>query len=212
MKKISILLLTCVFFACGSNEKPEGYVNFDPANNQEKYQPTTYYFIRHAEKDLSVEDNPQLTFEGIKRSNYWGEYFKDKGLNSFYTTKFTRNYQTLIPILHYYKGEPNVYEPKVDSLFSKDFWDNTEGKKVVVVGHNNTTPNFVNEILRKKKYDVIEDGVYGNLYQVEIDESGFIKDTLLQFESFELPQEILDELEYLNEANEDEAQEFQEIS
>jgi len=203
--------MSCLLLACGSNEKPEGYVNFDPPTNKNKYQSTTYYFIRHAEKDLSVEDNPQLTFEGIKRANYWGEFFKNKELNSFYTTKFTRNYQTLIPILFYYKVEPEIYEPKVDSLFSQKFWNKTHGKNVIVVGHNNTTPGFVNEILRKKKYDIIEDGIHGNLYQVKIDERGFIQDTLLNYEEFDLPEEILKELEYIKEDGFD-PEEFNELS
>ncbi|MCH8535487.1 MAG: histidine phosphatase family protein [Flavobacteriaceae bacterium] len=212
MKKISLFLMLCLILACGSNEKPEGYVNFDAPDGVDEYKPTTYYFIRHAEKDVNVEENPQLTFKGIKRANYWGEFFKDKELNSFYTTKFTRNYQTLIPVLHHYKGEPTVYEPKADSLFSKEFWQNTYGKNVVVVGHNNTTPAFVNEILRQEKYDIIEDGVNGNLYRVDIDEKGFIQDTLLNYEKFELPEEILKELEYLNEASEVDSQKLQEVS
>ncbi|GEM_PF-276861 len=211
MKKVGLVLLMSLILGCGSDEKPEGYVNFNPPEGFDNYQPTTYYFIRHAEKNLAVEDNPQLTFEGIKRANYWGEFFKEKELNSFYTTKFTRNYQTLIPILHYYKGEPDVYEPKVDSLFSKEFWTATHGKKVVVVGHNNTTPEFVNEILRKEKYSEIDEKTYGNLYQVEIDKNGFIKDTLLNFEKFQLPKEIEKELEYLEEAGFDD-QEIPDLS
>lgn len=208
MKKLSLILIASILLSCGDAEKPEGYVNFNPLGSTTEYDKTTYYFIRHAEKDLTTEENPQLTFEGIKRSNYWAEYFTDKQLTAFYTTKFTRNYQTLIPIMHNFKGKPKVYELKTDSLFSETFWKDTYGKNVVVVGHNNTTPQFVNEILRKDKYTTIEDGVYGNLYKVEIDEAGFIKDTLLNFEEINLSEELLKELEYIKEAEEVEFTDF----
>ncbi len=38
----------------------------------------------------------------------------------------------------------------------------------MIVGHSNTTPNFVNQIINQKKYADIEDTTFGNLYIVTI--------------------------------------------
>ena len=38
----------------------------------------------------------------------------------------------------------------------------------MVVGHSNTTPAFVNEILGEPKYDDIDDALYGFLYVVRV--------------------------------------------
>lgn len=190
MRKLFFLLATVLFIGCSNEakQKPEGYVNFDFPGEEKS---TNYYFIRHAEKETeNPEDNdPPLTLEGNKRSLYWASHFKSYDLNAFYTTPFMRNFQTAIPTLHEYQGKPNTFYPDKDSLFTKEFWHETVGKNVLVVGHNNTTPAFVNEIIRKAKYPTIDEAVFGNLYHVYIDEKGKVSDTLYSFEQFRLPEE-----------------------
>jgi phosphohistidine phosphatase SixA len=190
MKKLVFILLLSFAFACQTdNEAPEGYVNFEiPEGEQPKI--TNYYFIRHAEKDLTTKDDPQLTMEGLERASFWGEFFQRKAIDQFYTTKYMRTFQTIIPIVHHYKKSPETYKVDGDSLFTPDFWKKTYGHNAVVVGHSNTTPVFANEILRSEKYPDINEKQYGNLYHIEIDETGKIKDTLLFFEEFELPEKI----------------------
>ena len=51
-----------------------------------------------------------------------------------------------------------------DSIFQKE----TKGKSVLVVGHSNTTPFFVNEILGEKKYKDMSDSDNASLYIVTI--------------------------------------------
>jgi broad specificity phosphatase PhoE len=194
MKKIIFFLSLAFICSCQTEEKtPKGYVNFEtPAGEEPKI--TNYYFIRHAEKDLTTKDNPQLTLEGVERAAFWGEYFKDKALDLFYTTKYMRNFQTVIPIVHHYKKNPTTYSVTKDSLFTEEFWKETYGKNAVIVGHSNTTHAFCNEILRAEKYSEIDEKQYGNLYHIQIDEKGKIKDTLLFFEEFELSESIRKEI------------------
>jgi broad specificity phosphatase PhoE len=64
-------------------------------------------------------------------------------------------------------------------LFSEEFAHNTKGKTVLVVGHSNTTPAFVNAVLGEKKYDNIDDNNNANLYIVSISPSGEKLDTVL---------------------------------
>lgn len=197
--KIILVISFLTIFACQTNkEAPEGYVNFDiPKGNQPKV--TNYYFIRHAEKDVTTKDDPQLTLAGLERASFWGNYFKDKSLDEFYATKYMRNFQTIIPIVHPYKKSPETFSLEGDSLFTKAFWEATYGKNTVVVGHSNTTPEVCNEILRKEKYPALDEKIYGNLYHIQIAADGKIKDTLLQFEKFELDEKIKQSIREINE-------------
>ena len=53
-------------------------------------------------------------------------------------------------------------------MYSDSFKENTLGNTVLVVGHSNTTPNFVNTVLAKDQFDLIDDSNNGNLYIVTI--------------------------------------------
>jgi len=140
---------------------------------------TTYYFIRHAEKDRTdpTNRNPELNDKGFERTKFWGEYFEDKNLNKFYTTDYMRTFQTIIPIVYPYKEKVEFYSPR-DTMFSQAFWKDTYGKNTIIVGHSNTTPQFVNQIIGKEKYKNIPDSINYRLYKVVINESGeVVKDT-----------------------------------
>ena len=53
-------------------------------------------------------------------------------------------------------------------MYNDDFKTATQGKTVLVVGHSNTTPAFVNTVLKERKYPDIDDNNNGNLYVVTI--------------------------------------------
>ena len=55
-----------------------------------------------------------------------------------------------------------------DSIFQK----NTAGKTVLVVGHSNTTPAFVNKIIGEKKYKDIDENDNASLFIVTITKDG----------------------------------------
>ena len=63
----------------------------------------------------------------------------------------------------------------------QEFLNSTKGKTVLVVGHSNSTPEFVNSILGKEKYQHIDDNNNANLYIVSISGDN-ISDTLLLIE------------------------------
>ncbi|NEV93134.1 histidine phosphatase family protein [Psychroflexus sp. YR1-1] len=150
---------------------PEGQ---DPRN-------TTYYFLRHAEKDTSnpQEKDPHLTDEGIRRANYMATYFADKDFDLFYSTDYSRTIQTLIPIVHKFKGTIQSYEAQKDTLFTEAFWKETYGKNVLVVGHSNTNPKFVNEIISEEKYQDLDESNYDVFFKVEVKKDLSLKDSMI---------------------------------
>ncbi|WP_040280001.1 SixA phosphatase family protein [Psychroserpens damuponensis] len=131
---------------------------------------TTYYFIRHAEKDRTdaTNKNPNLNESGLKRADKWANYFKDIKLDAIYSTHYNRTQQTAQPTANAKKLDILDYDPR--ALYTTDFAKATKGKTVLVVGHSNTTPAFVNMVLGHDKYKDIDDNDNSQLFMVTISE------------------------------------------
>lgn len=129
---------------------------------------TTYYFIRHAEKDRTdtTNKNPDLNESGLKRADKWADYFKNIKLDAIYSTNYNRTQQTAQPTAKNKNLKILDYDPS--TLYSNDFAKATKGKIVLVVGHSNTTPAFVNMVLGEKKYEDIDDNDNSQLFIVTI--------------------------------------------
>ncbi|WP_033961907.1 phosphoglycerate mutase family protein [Psychroserpens jangbogonensis] len=151
-----------------------------PVNAQEKTKPstTTYYLIRHAEKDRSDKTNkdPNLKEEGNKRAVNWSKVFENVDFDAVYSTQYNRTTQTAQPTAKMQELEIQSYDPR--NLYSEEFAKATFGKTVLVVGHSNTTPVFVNAILGEKKYENMDDHDNGSLYIVTISEDHKIDQVL----------------------------------
>lgn len=126
---------------------------------------TTYYFIRHAEK---VDDtkNPDLSPNGLERVLLWSKIFTDVNFDAVYSTDFKRTLQTATPIATTKNLAVIKYDPKIINI--QVFKEENLGKTVLIVGHSNTTPEFVNKLIDKVIYTSIEDSTFGNLYIVTI--------------------------------------------
>ncbi|SHE34261.1 Histidine phosphatase superfamily (branch 1) [Psychroflexus salarius] len=189
MKRFLYLLPLLIITAC-QNSKPTSHENtfwYDlPSENAKK---TTYYFIRHAEKNRNnpEEKDPFLTEKGLKRANHWAKYFEEKNIDQIFSSNYTRCIQTAIPSASLNQLKINDYDVKKDTLFTDNFWKKTYGKTNLIIGHSNTTPQFVNQILNNKKYEMINDSINYKLFKVEISKELKIKDTVLDVKlAFEL--------------------------
>lgn len=133
---------------------------------------TTYFFIRHAEKDESDLQNkdPRLSAEGQERAKKWAEVFKEVEFDLIYSSDYDRTRTTATAIAHTQKKEVEIYDPR--ELFDPQFQEKTKGKTVLVVGHSNTNPAFVNLILGSEKYKALDEKEYGSLFIVTVDPSG----------------------------------------
>ena len=150
MKKFLLLAVFSLFSACNSEEM------------------TTYYLIRHAEKDRTNKANrdPNLNKKGQERVKIWTNYFENIDLDAVYSTEYKRTMQTAKTIAENKSLEIQNYDPlkMYDAFFQKE----TKEKKVLIVGHSNTTPSFVNKILGEKKYKNMTDRDNSTLYIVTI--------------------------------------------
>lgn len=170
MKKIVLLLILAATFSCAQEK-----------NEKQADDTSVYYFIRHAEKDRSDPENknPDLTDVGNKRAEKWAEVLKNVSLDAVYSTNYNRTLQTATPAAKQDNVEIILYDPR--GLDMNAFKADTKGKTVLVVGHSNTTPMLVNEMLGEKKYASINDNNNANLYIVTITSYG-ITDILLKID------------------------------
>ena len=129
---------------------------------------TTYYLIRHAEKDRSDKENrnPHLTETGKKRAQNWAKALKDVKFDAVYSTDYNRTKETATPTAKANKVELTLYDPR--NMDPKKFMKETKGKTVLIVGHSNTTPMFANALLGEKKYDMMDDNDNASLYKVVV--------------------------------------------
>ena len=142
---------------------------------------TTYYLIRHAEKETvdSNERNPHLTLKGKKRALEWKTILKAVPFDKIYSTSYFRTQETASPLAEERTLPIESYDPR--KLYNKSFQKQNEGKTVLVVGHSNTTPSLANRIIGKETYLQIEDSIHGYLYILQIIE-GKVTHQLLNIE------------------------------
>jgi len=135
---------------------------------QETTQPktTTYYLVRHAEKDRSNPENknPDLTELGHQRAKKWNTILNHVDFDLVYTTNYNRTIQTAQFIAQRTTIAPTIYE--ANNLVTNEFLQNTQGKSVFIVGHSNTIPQIVNQLIGENKYQDISDNENGSLFIV----------------------------------------------
>ena len=129
---------------------------------------TTYYLIRHSEKDSGnpSDRNPNLSEIGIQRANSWVTILKEIEFDAIYSTNYNRTLQTAKPIAD--SSQLEIIKYDLSNFNFDDFKESTKGKTVLVVGHSNTTPSFANSFIGKNEYAQIEESNYANLYIITI--------------------------------------------
>ena len=146
-----LIILTILFFSCN--------LTVDDC--------VEVYLIRHAEKDRSdpLNKNPHLNEKGIERSLLWNGYFENKEVNSIYSTNYNRTIETVLPISIAKGIKPIIYS--ASNVNYESFLKKEKGNTVIVVGHSNTIPGFVNKLIEDDYYKQINDTVNSNLYIVK---------------------------------------------
>lgn len=175
MNAFFILILT--LFSAGENSSDSRMTSRGP---QEQKEMSTYYFIRHAEKDLSEPGNrdPKLSEEGEARAKKWAGILKEVEFDLIFSSDYDRTRSTAQAVADSQQKEVEIYDPK--KLNDPEFQKKTKGKTVLVVGHSNTNPKFVNLLLKEKKYEDLSEDDYGSLFIVHLAPDGTSSSELLK--------------------------------
>ena len=129
---------------------------------------STFYFIRHAEKDRTDPENPdpELNQDGLNRAIRWAEIFDPIPMDVIYSTNYERTSMTAAPTSVKKNIDVKYYDPNEVDI--EEFKLINEGKNVLIVGHSNTTPEFVNKMIGFEKYDDMDDSDNSSLFIVRV--------------------------------------------
>ncbi|MBO0324197.1 histidine phosphatase family protein [Muricauda sp. CAU 1633] len=160
MRITKLLIVLAIFVGCISCKKDTKIV--------EEPVVSTYYFIRHAEKDRTDPDNPdpELNQDGLNRAIRWAEVFDPIALDVIYSTNYERTSMTAAPTSVKKNIDVKYYDPSTIDV--EQFKIENQGLNVLVVGHSNTTPDFVNKVINIEKYNAMDDDDNSSLFIVRI--------------------------------------------
>ena len=129
---------------------------------------TTFYFIRHAEKDRSnpEDPDPELSQKGLGRAMHWAEIFDDIPLDAIYSTDYARTSMTAAPSAVKQDLTVQYYDPGTMDI--EAFRAENLGKSVLVVGHSNTTPDMLNRLMGEDRFGAMDDTDNGSLFILTI--------------------------------------------
>ncbi len=160
----TIRVLCISFFLCGgiigcNNSSKDIQINTEPVVS-------TFYLIRHSEKDRSDMDDPdpELKQKGLDRAIRWAEVFDHVPLDAIYSTNYERTTMTAAPTSVKKNIDIEFYDPQ--DLNIEEFIAKNIGTNVLVVGHSNTTPDLVNRLLGEEKYTAMDDDDNSSLFIV----------------------------------------------
>jgi broad specificity phosphatase PhoE len=87
-------------------------------------------------------------------------------LDAIYSTNYHRTIETAQPTARKNGLDINTYD--AGTIDTETFLRDNLGKHVLIVGHSDTTPKFVNSVIGKQIYSDIDDSNNGNIYIVTI--------------------------------------------
>lgn len=134
-------------------------------NTAYSQETTTLYFIRHAEKADSSRDT-ELSETGKQRAEKWASWFKDKDIAAVYATPYKRTTNTAMPLASQKKLDVMAYDPM--GLDLETIQTKYKGHGVLIVGHSNTIPKYLNKLTGKNEYTDIDENEFGLVYTVTI--------------------------------------------
>lgn len=168
MRYMLLLLLLPLFTFCGDKEKEAPQTE---SQTDEPVTKTTYFLIRHAEKDQKdpKDNDPHLSVEGMMRAKRWASYFEDQKIDAIYISQYVRTKQTISLVAQQKDLAPISY--RAHHLYSEDFLEKTKGKNILVVGHSNTIPQLANKLIGEEKYQDMDDFDHSTLFIVTLEGS-----------------------------------------
>lgn len=146
---------------------------------------TTIIFVRHAEKELGVGDDPGLSDAGRRRVTELTRQLIDAdvvaGIDAIYATPFKRTRETAQPLADALDLEVNEYDAADHETVLETILKNHKGKIILVVGHSDTLPELIANLGASKKVPPIDDREYDNIFIISIPWFGKTKTIRLRF-------------------------------
>lgn len=155
-----LTIICCFLYSC----------SFQPAerslhSNEDQAVSATYILTRHAEKAAEGGKDPILNDLGTQRAKRLADLLKTAGIDAVYSTPYQRTRLTATPLAESLKLEILDYDPFAQEDFEK-IRKAAQNKKILIVGHSNTIPNMVNQLLGEERFGQLEEMEYDKLFIV----------------------------------------------
>ena len=144
------------------------------ANSYAQSGEITYILLRHAEKDTSPLANKadvDLTMQGKQRAERFFETAKTYNPDQIFSTIFRRTRETVTPLAQNLNPDYRLMIQIYDYAAIEEFAERLlklNAKTVVVVGHNNTTPQLANLLIKQEKYTLLPETEYSKIWIIKI--------------------------------------------
>lgn len=143
----------------------------------------TIILLRHAEKDVSVgadKTDPELSPEGKLRARRLVKEIKKYKPGAVYSSNFKRTKSTGAPVAEKRKLQIQTYDHKnLDALVNQLL--TSKVKRVVVVGHNTTTPALANLLIKQDKYKALDESEYNKIWIIKIKKGKVIEEKAVEY-------------------------------
>jgi len=136
-------------------------------------QTTTVWLVRHAEKETTPGNDPDLSADGKIRAKELATVLKNQPIAAVLVTSYKRTAQT---------GEPTLqraglvalqtYNPTDLPALAKQVLSAYSGKTVLIVGHSNTVIPTMEAFGAAKPFDTLVDQDYDLLFKLTIGPTG----------------------------------------
>lgn len=155
-----------------------GWVAPSTIAEPELSEPALIFLVRHAEKQTAGDD-PALTGAGLQRANELARLLSKSGVVAVYSTDFARTRDTAAPLAEQLGLQVTLYDwDQMDALAAEL---KTPGRRSLVVGHSDTTPELVRLLGGEPGAAIDESGEYDRLYVVRIEPDGTVTTDLRRY-------------------------------
>lgn len=132
----------------------------------------TIILLRHAEKDLSDEENtadPNLSAEGRGRAERLVKIVEEYKPLQIYASEYKRTQQTAAPLAGERKLAVKSYDTRNLKELAAEIRSIKKSRRIVVIGHNNTTPALANLLLKTNQFRSLGENEYGKIWVIRLE-------------------------------------------
>ncbi len=135
-----------------------------------QHRKLTVILLRHAEKDISEgadTANPELSAAGNLRAQKLVEIINKYQPDAIYSSNYIRTRATVRPLARKRRMMTQIYDSRNLNQM-RDLIVSGKIKRIVVVGHSNTTPALANMLIKQDKYKNLAESEYDKIWIIKI--------------------------------------------
>lgn len=137
------------------------------ACNHDEEMSKTIYFVRHAEKDIDIKNDPPLNTEGVIRSVDLATWFKNINVDTVFSSDTKRNMETAKPLIEGKNLTLAKYNPTDFAAFANTLKE-LKADSILVIGHSNTILEQMEALGAERPQASIGENEYDKIFEFHL--------------------------------------------